>query len=218
MDTQSLLKQAQSLSGKSFSQVAQLCQLAIPSRHSRINQKGWLGQTLELYLGATAGSQPLPDFIELGIELKTIPILPNGTPKESTYICTAPVPIQDASWAHSHVFSKLRKVLWFPYFYDKKRAFEDQLLATPLLWSPNASQARKLQQDWEELVELINLGKIEGLSAHIGECLQIRPKASHSNVQIPIINHEGEHCSTTPKGFYLRKTFTQEMIASHYIF
>lgn len=218
MNTQSLLKQAQSLSGKSFLQVAQLCHIPTPCQHSRTNQKGWLGQTLEIYLGATAGSKPLPDFIELGIELKTIPILPDGTPKESTYICTAPIPIRDASWADSRVFNKLKKVLWFPYFYDKKCAFENQLLGTPLLWAPNELQMLKLQNDWEELVELINFGKIEGLSAHIGECLQIRPKASRSNVQIPIINHEGELFSTTPKGFYLRKTFTKEIISSHYIF
>lgn len=216
MDTQSLLKHAQSLSGKSFLQLAKLTDMTTPT-DNRLNTKGWLGQTLEVFLGATAGSQSLPDFVDLGIELKTIPILSDGTPKESTYICIAPMPIRDASWAASRVLNKLSKVLWFPYFYDKQISFENQLLGTPFLWSPTAIQYFKLKTDWEELVELINFGRIENLTAHMGECLQIRPKASHAKVQIPIINHEGEHITTTPKGFYLRPSFTKEIILSNYI-
>ncbi len=216
MDTQSLLKYAQSLSGKSFLQLAKLSEIPL-STPNRLNTKGWLGQTLEVCLGATAGSQSLPDFVNLGIELKTIPIFSDGTPKESTYICTAPVPIRDTSWAHSRVLNKLRKVLWFPYFYNKLIPFENQILGTPFLWSPTPIQYFKLQTDWEELVELINFGKIENLSAHIGECLQIRPKASHAKVQISLISHEGEPISTTPKGFYLRPSFTKEIILSYYI-
>jgi DNA mismatch repair protein MutH len=217
VDTQSLLKHAQSLSGKSFLELAELSHLTIPP-YNRLNTKGWLGQTLELYLGATAGSQSLPDFIDLGIELKTIPILADGSPKESTYICTAPFPIRDPSWEQSRVMNKLRKVLWFPYFYNKTLSFEEQVLGTPLLWSPNERQYLKLKSDWEELVENLNFGKVENLSAHIGECLQIRPKASHSGVQINLINQDGEEISTTPKGFYLRPSFTKEIIFSNYIF
>lgn len=216
MDTQSLLKHAQSLSGKSFSELAKISQLKL-APNSRLNTKGWLGKTLELLLGATAGSLSLPDFIELGIELKTIPLLENGTPKESTYVCTAPVPITEPSWETSRVLAKLRKVLWFPYFYNKQIAFENQCLSTPFLWSPNAQQYLKLKSDWEELVERINLGKIESLSAHIGECLQIRPKASSAKIQTLFINIDGEQCSTTPKGFYLRPSFTKEIILANYM-
>ena len=214
MDTQSLLNRAQSLAGKTFLELAQLSGLTAPT-DNRLNMKGWLGQTLERFLGATAGSQSLPDFVELGIELKTIPLLPDGRPKESTYICTAPIPIRDCSWEQSRVLNKLRKVLWFPYFYNKSQLFQNQILGTPLFWSPNETQYLKLQSDWEELVELINLGKVENLIALMGECLQIRPKAYHSNVQIDFINHEGEQTSTTPKGFYLRPHFTKEIILTH---
>lgn len=217
VDIQSLLQRAQGLSGKSFLQLAQCAQLNIPKTH-RLHIKGWLGQTLERYLGATAGSQSLPDFIDLGVELKTIPILSDGRPKESTYICTAPIPIRDTSWAESRVFNKLRKVLWFPYFYSKQVSFENQILSTPLLWSPNNCEYFQLESDWNELVELINLGKIENLSAHMGECLQIRPKATHSKIQTPLINYEGEPISTTPKGFYLRPSFTKKIILNNYIF
>ena len=217
MDTERLLKHAEGLSGKSFLEVAKLAHIAVPLGN-RLNTKGWLGQTLEIVLGATAGSKSLPDFIDLGIELKTLPILSDGSPKESTYICTAPMPIREATWAESRVLNKLRKVLWFPYFYNKQLPFENQLLGTPLLWSPNFAQYRQLQSDWEELVERINTGNIENLSAHIGEYLQLRPKASRSRIQIPLISHEGEHISTTPKGFYLRPSFTKEIIFNHYIF
>ena len=100
MDTQSLLNRAQSLAGKTFLELAQLSGLTAPT-DNRLNMKGWLGQTLERFLGATAGSQSLPDFVELGIELKTIPLLPDGRPKESTYICTAPTKVATLSLGYA---------------------------------------------------------------------------------------------------------------------
>ena len=37
-----------------------------------------------------------------------------------------------------------------------------------------------LQQDWEELIETVSLGKVETLNAKLGVYLQIRPKAADS--------------------------------------
>ena len=53
--------------------------------------KGWAGQLIELYLGATAGSKQQQDFPTLGVELKTIPVSPDAKPLETTYVCITPL-------------------------------------------------------------------------------------------------------------------------------
>ncbi|HEX5658624.1 MAG TPA: MutH/Sau3AI family endonuclease, partial [Polyangiales bacterium] len=67
-----------------------------------VRRKGIAGQVLERALGADAGSRAVPDFVELGVELKTIPIGANGLPRESTFVCSFAVAEADsADWATS---------------------------------------------------------------------------------------------------------------------
>ena len=80
-----LIERANAIAGITILQLANMMGKDVPE--SSIHTKGWLGNLLELSLGANAASAPEPDFINLGIELKSIPIDANGKPKESTYIC-----------------------------------------------------------------------------------------------------------------------------------
>ena len=81
-----LLERAMAIAGLTLGELAHSLGITPPSNLKK--HKGWAGQLLELVLGATAKSLPEPDFCELGIELKTIPINSSGEPKESTYVCT----------------------------------------------------------------------------------------------------------------------------------
>ena len=77
--------------------------------------KGIAGQILEKALGATAGSRAEPDFVALGIELKTIPLDATGKPKESTFVCSISLSaMADTEWEQSTVLKKLSKVLFVP--------------------------------------------------------------------------------------------------------
>lgn len=216
MNQQELLTHAKQLAGLSIKELALM--LSEPLPQSNIQGKGWLGQIVEKYLGATAGNAALPDFVDLGIELKTIPILPNGQPKESTYICTAPIPITDGSWNESRVWKKMHKILWVPYLYQENLSFGERIIGMPILWSPSKEIIKILQRDWEELVEKLNLGKFSELTAHLGEYLQIRPKALNSDMQIKVMDENGEWLTTTPKGFYVRTALTKRIIQENYIF
>ena len=70
---------------------------------------------IEWQLGASAGSRPEQDFPDLGIELKTIPIDPQGKPLETTFVCVAPlIGISGQRWEESNVRNKLSRVLWIP--------------------------------------------------------------------------------------------------------
>lgn len=85
-----LLEQCQRIEGLSFAQLA--LELGLFTPVNPVHRKGWVGQALELALGADAKNESLPDFKQLGIELKTIPINKSGKPAESTFIVSIPLP------------------------------------------------------------------------------------------------------------------------------
>ena len=70
--------------------------------------KGWVGQLIEVALGAKAGSKAEQDFAHLGIELKTIPINAQGDPLETTFVSLAPLAQNHGvTWASSQVKEKV---------------------------------------------------------------------------------------------------------------
>lgn len=210
-----LMKRVRLLAGRSLAQVADARGLSVPEDQRRA--KGWVGQLLELALGATAGSRAEPDFPELGVELKSLPVDGRGRPRESTYVAVAPIDGSMATtWEESWVCRKLSRVLWVPVVGDADVALAERRVGSALLWEPTAADTHRLQTDWEELAELIHLGESGEITAHQGEILQIRPKAAHSRETTWVLDAEAQWVEQNPRGWYLRKTFTAELMARHF--
>ena len=211
---QELLKRANQIAGQTFFQLAKQADIEIPDDLTR--EKGWVGQLLEWHLGAEAGSKPQPDFEHLGIELKSIPIGYNGKPLETTFICVAPLTgVQGLTWEASHVKHKLAQVLWIPVEGEREIPLAERRVGLPLLWSPDDEEKQQLQQDWEELMEFIVLGKVEEITAKHGEVMQLRPKAANSKVVTEAYSASGQPFKTLPRGFYLRTQFTGNILKKH---
>lgn len=193
-------------------ELARRASIAIPNDLKR--DKGWVGMLLELYLGADAGSKPEQDFPHLGVELKTIPVDGRGKPLETTFVCVAPLTGNSGiTWQTSHVRHKLEKVLWIPVEGERSIPLAERRIGTPLLWRPNEEEERMLRNDWEELMDLIVLGKVESITARHGEVLQLRPKAANSKALTQAIGENGQPILTLPRGFYLKKNFTAALLA-----
>lgn len=208
---QELMHRANILAGLSLADVAYELGVQVPDNFKR--HKGWTGQLIESYLGASAGSKPEQDFVELGIELKTLPLSYQNRPLETTYVCYAPlVNIAGVTWETSSVRNKLQKVLWIPVQGERGIPPANRILGSPILWQPSSHQSSLLQQDWEELMDMISLGKIESITARIGQMLQLRPKAADGQALTQAIGIDGNTILTRPRGFYLRKEFTQLII------
>ena len=206
-----LLTRAQMLAGETLATLACKAEVAMPKDLRRA--KGWVGQLLEWHLGATAGSKPEQDFQELGIELKTLPIDQAGKPLESTFVCVTPLlGITGLRWEESNVRNKLSRVLWIPVEGSRDIPLAARRIATPFIWSPDVAQEAQLRQDWEELMELVALGRIESITAHHGEVLQLRPKAANGQALTSAIGRQGQLIQTRPRGFYLRTLFTQQLL------
>ena len=109
---------------------------------------------------------------------------------------------------NSHVRHKLSKVLWIPIEGSRDIPLRERHIGQPILWQPSTEQEHQLRQDWEELMDYIVLGKLDQITARIGEVMQLRPKGANSKAITKGIGKNGEVIDTLPLGFYLRKEFT----------
>ncbi|MCH8537821.1 MAG: DNA mismatch repair endonuclease MutH [Alkalimonas sp.] len=207
-----LMQRCHALAGYTLGQLAQELACKVPANLKR--EKGWTGQLLEQALGASAGSKAEPDFPELGIELKTLPINRQGKPLESTYVCVAPLTgSSHQSWSESWVCRKLSHVLWLPVLAERDIPVAERVIGTGFLWQPTSAEQKLLQQDWEELMDLIALGGIDRIRGAHGQVLQLRPKAANSKALTLAVGSDGEPIQTLPRGFYLKAHFTQQLLS-----
>ncbi len=213
---QELLTRANSIAGISFQELADEAKIDVPPDLRR--DKGWVGQLLEWHLGASAGSKPQQDFEQLGIELKTIPISYSGKPLETTFVCVAPlIGVHGLTWETSHVRNKLSRVLWVPVEGEREIPLGERCVGSPLIWSPTQEQEQQLKADWEELMEMIVLGRVEQINARHGEVMQLRPKAANGRVLTEAYGASGKPIKTLPRGFYLRTQFTAQLLEQNFV-
>ncbi len=206
-----LTARARLLSGCTVAEMAGRAGVPVPSDTRRA--KGFVGGLVERALGADAHSGALADFVALGIELKTIPLDRHGRPRETTFVCSIPMlEIAEVDWERSRVRRKLARVLWVPLEADPVLPLAGRRLGTPFLWSPSAEQEDTLRADWEELAGIIGSGRVQDLTGHLGQALQVRPKAANARCRAPAPDESGVPFDTLPRGFYLRRSFTRSIV------
>ncbi len=213
--TAELLSRCEAIAGYCLAELVEMANLPM-AKDLRTN-KGWVGQLIEWHLGATAGSKPEQDFKHLGIELKTIPIEQTGKVLETTFVCSAPIlNTSQLTWENCNVRNKLSKVLWVPVQGERSVPLAERIVGNSFLWSADARQTKLLKSDWNEIMEKIALGKIESITARDGQVMQLRPKAANGRCLTDAFGTEGQLIKVRPRGFYLKKAFTQSIIEQEF--
>ncbi len=212
-----LLQRARSLAGRTFGALAE--QLGQPVLDDPRHAKGWIGQLLEAALGATAGSRAVPDIELLGVEMKTLPVDAQGVPVESTFVSSLNMNDPDSlsGWERSPVRKKLARVLWVPVEGAREIPLAQRRIGMALLWSPSAEQDAALRKDWEEIADMVLGGFIEQITGHHGKHLQLRPKGANAQALRWGSDEYGAPVKVRPRGFYLRPSFTAELLRQSYI-
>ncbi|HET9956340.1 MAG TPA: DNA mismatch repair endonuclease MutH [Polyangiaceae bacterium] len=206
-----LLERAERLAGDSLSGVAERLGHAVPANLN--HHKGWVGHLIERALGASAGSRDAPDFEALGVELKTLPVDAAGRPFESTFVATILLSeLTELEWEQSRPCRKLTRVLWVPVQGDRRIPLNQRRIGTPFIWSPDADEGSALRFDWDELAGLVARRGVEAVTGHVGQFLQIRPKARDASVRFLGSDNDGAPLRTLPRGFYLRPVFTHRIV------
>lgn len=211
LSEEDLLLRARAIEGLTMAQLFHQLNLAWPD--NPIQRKGLVGMAVERALGASAGNQAEPDFLSLGIELKTLPLNEHRKPAESTFVTSIPLlTIHQQTWETSSCYAKLKRVLWLPFEADKRISFKDRRVGQAILWSPSVEEAEVLKQDWSEHVLKISMGRYEELTAAQGDYLQVRPKAAHGKSLSYGFDEDGNKKKMLPRGFYLRSRFTERLL------
>lgn len=207
-----LLQRAWHLAGCTLGELGARVGIRVPVEAARA--KGTAGQILEKALGATAASRAEPDFVEIGVELKTIPLDPMGRPKESTFVCSIALSaMADTDWEQSTAFKKLSRVLFVPVEAASEIPLPDRRFGCAYLWAPSPEEQQLLRDDWEQLAEMIARGEVAQITGHLGQVLQVRPKAASGRSRRRAPDEEGAVQWTMPRGFYLRRAFTAAVLA-----
>ena len=206
-----LLARARALVGHSLFEIA--CALRAPGDpEGGLHGKGQAGALLEAALGAPVTSGATHDFPDLRVELKTVPLQPNGMPRESTYVCHfALAEARTLAWDTSWARSKLQRVL-FVTTSDSKTPWAERLVLGATFWTPDAEEEARLRADFEDLVGLAAQGRVDELVASRGVVMQVRPKAAHGGVRTTLTTDAGELVATVPRGFYLRARFVAAVL------
>lgn len=209
-----LVAGANYMAGLTVGQLASLLGFEVPPDLRRA--KGFVGGLVERALGATAASRAEPDFPDLGVELKTLPVDAAGHCLESTFVCTAEVgDSADVEWEGSRLWKKMRHVLWVPVEGTRTLPVAERRIGAPFFWQPGGDEEAALRADWELLVSLMARGQFDSLSAHLGRHLQLRPKAARGSSRRRAFDEDGARSLEQPKGFYLRARFTEGLLRRH---
>ena len=70
----------------------------------------------------------------------------------------------------------------------------------------------KTRADYDDIMGLVGIGRVEDVSAHLGKWMQLRPKARDGRARTTVSGREGERIQTAPRGFYLRSSFTGALL------
>jgi DNA mismatch repair protein MutH len=114
------------------------------------------------------------------------------------------------------VRNKISKVLWVPVQGERTVPLGDRIVGNSFLWSANQQQAELLKLDWNEIMEKVALGQIESITARDGQVMQLRPKAANGKCLTNAFGEDGQLIKVRPRGFYLKKTFTQSIISQYF--
>ncbi len=215
-DEAELRARLSALSGRALGELAARLGVAVPEETRR--GKGFAGTLLEKLLGATAGSRAEPDFPQLGIELKTIPIDARGKPLESTFVASLELAGFDRRWETSAVRKKLARVAWVIVEGRREVPLAGRRVGAALLWSPSPGEESRLRRDYEELSELAAEGFLDRITGHRGEALQLRPKGRDASHLRAALDEEGAEVRAPPRAFYLRAAFTESLLRQYFQF
>ena len=210
-----MLRHARALLGATLAEVAD--GLGMPVPVGAVRTKGWSGQVIERELGAGDGDTHGPDFAALGIELKTVPVHGDLVPLESTAVCHIdPIAIAGESWSTSYARRKLSQVLFVALEVPTgARSVGERRVVAVTLWIPSPLQESALRADFELFArEYFRRGRSAEITGHLGQVMQVRPKARNSDDRRAAFGPDGKPLRIGKCGFYLRPAFVQGILRS----
>ncbi len=182
-DKDSILAYARRLEGKTLRQVTDLGELDSPKQ-----RRGTFGNAVEThYFQYAANSDSAPDFVEVGLELKTTPLKQNKkgqlVAKERLVITMIDYnEVVHEDFEHSHLLDKASDILLVSYRYEDDKDPLDYQIEIAREWRVPERDLPQIKRDWETVVAKIQAGHAEDISGSDTIYLEACTKAANSSV------------------------------------
>lgn len=181
--------------------------------------KGKFGQYIEeQYFGKPNDSQSVPDFENLGVELKTSPLvrLQNGEVRVKERLVLNMIDYKKAvdcvSFDDSHFLFKNRLLLLIFYFFDRQKDLKDIEVSVVDFWECLQHDSQQIAEDWEKIVGKIRRGEAhlisEGDTMYLGACTK-GETAQKSFVEQPLSTIPAKSRAFCFKISYINKIYKQ---------
>lgn len=200
-----LLDKARSLKGKRI----------VDFYRGKFNQenKGSIGLIIEEHwFGVKNNNDQQPDFPNLGIELKVLPMkrLSNRqlTVKERTKICSIDyVKLVDEQWKQSNARKKLNKILFVFYEYVAENPLDSKVLEYHL-FTLSSNDEPLIRSDWERTKDYVKKGFAHQLSESQNVVLAASRagEGNSAGVPQPVKRHSA---SAAKRAFSLKSSYTK---------
>jgi DNA mismatch repair protein MutH len=179
------------------------------------SMKSAAGDIAEMVAGKKPDSLPQADLTQFDIEVKTVPLDLLGYPRENTKITAVNYSsLLTEEWAMSHVYEKVRVVLFVPIVKEDTRRPDSWYVRSPFIWMPSHDQLAVIREDWETIQGMVQSGG--QLTAKVGQYLIANTSGQGKGRDDRTYQlADGRTIPVKTRAFFLRKTSVAEILQAN---
>lgn len=183
-------------------------------------KKGASGLIVENLLGIENNSRPDADLVQIGCEIKILPLQKN---RDGSIKAKEPTAIQminycevaKETWETAKIRSKINLTFWVVYLAKengKSKPQDDYVIVDYFLDHPSDVTNGVFKTDWEEIQSYIKRGDADRLSCSMGTYLEPKTKGKNSQDKTDAPDGNGGITRARRRAFYYKKNYTNTQI------
>lgn len=183
-------------------------------------KKGASGLIVENLLGIENNSRPEADLVQIGCEIKILPLQKN---RDGSIKAKEPTAIQminycevaKETWETAKIRSKINLTFWVVYLAkenSKSKPQDDYVIVDYFLDHPSDVTNGVFKTDWEEIQTYIKRGDADRLSCSMGTYLEPKTKGKNSQDKTDAPDGNGGITRARRRAFYYKKNYTNTQI------
>lgn len=183
-------------------------------------KKGASGLIVENLLGIENNSRPEADLVQIGCEIKILPLQKN---RDGSIKAKEPTAIQminycevaKETWETAKIRSKINLTFWVVYLAKvngKPKQQDDYVIVDYFLDHPSDVQNEVFKTDWEEIQSYIKRGDADKLSCSMGVYLEPKTKGANNQDKTDAPDGKGGITRARRRAFYYKKNYTNTQI------
>ena len=199
--------------------ISDIYESIVGENHSHY-KKGASGLIIENLLGLENNGSPLADLVDLGVEIKVLPIqLHNLKVKEPTQIKMINfIEVAKETWETAKIRDKIETIFWIVYGVprdatSKKNESQDRyILLDWFIDAPNQQKQTVFKQDWELIQSYIIKGEGDKLSCSMGTYIEPKTKGKNNKDLTDAPDGKGGTTKVRRRAFYFKKNYTNNNV------